>query len=57
MHEPAVRRASPEEVPIIDFGALFSPSLAERKTVARAIRIACAGPASSTSSTISFRRR
>ena len=38
MHAPAVRRASLAEVPIIDFGALYSPSLAERKTMARAIR-------------------
>ena len=44
MHEPAVRRASRAEVPIVDFGALFSPSRAERKTMARAIRAACAGP-------------
>ena len=28
----------------MDFGALYSPSLAERKTMARAIHAACAGP-------------
>ena len=44
MHAPAVRRASAAEVPIVDFGALYSPSLAERKSMARAIHAACAGP-------------
>ena len=44
MHAPAVRRASAAEVPIVDFGALYSPSRAERKTMARAIHAACAGP-------------
>ena len=44
MHVPAVRRVSAAEVPIVDFGALYSPSLAERKTMARAIHAACAGP-------------
>ena len=38
MHGPAVRRASQAEVPIIDFGALYSPSVAERRTMARAVR-------------------
>ena len=44
MHAPAVRRVTAAEVPIVDFGALYSPSVAERKTMARAIRAACAGP-------------
>ena len=44
MHEPAVRRASPADVPIVDFGALYAPGMAARKSLARAIRAACAGP-------------
>ena len=44
MHAPAVRRASLAEVPIVDFGALYSPSPTERRTMAREIRAACAGP-------------
>ena len=43
MRPPRVRRP-PAEVPILDFGALFSPSRAERKALARAVRDACAGP-------------
>ena len=44
MHAPAVRRVSPGGGAYHRLGALFSPSMAERKSLARAIRAACAGP-------------
>lgn len=44
MHTAPARRVAPAEVPIVDFGALFSPSAAERRHLARAIGDACAGP-------------
>ena len=44
IHTRHVRTLDPDEVPLIDFGAIYAPSAKDRHALGRQIREACSGP-------------
>ncbi len=44
MHDRKIARMKPEDVPVIDFGPIYSNNLDDQRTLASQLREACSGP-------------